>query len=234
MRPARLAALCLVAAGAAYGGVLGWNSPALELRRVEVAGNERVAKEALVETSRLERGMHLLNISTEKVASRVESIPWVETARVERIIPSRVRITVKERTPAAQVITPASVLVADGDGVILEVALSSWELPKLADVPTENTEPGNSITAPQYRHALEILGSLDPELGARVVLTRAPSVDGITLQLDDGVNVLFGAAEAIREKNHALRALLADAAARGIAVATIDIRVPRRPAVRQR
>lgn len=88
-------------AGVVYGGWVLWHSSALELRRVEVAGNHHVTKEELAAVSGLAPGAHLLLLSTNRVADKIESLSWVRDVRVERIIPSRVRITVTERTSAA-------------------------------------------------------------------------------------------------------------------------------------
>lgn len=242
MRPLRVAAAAVLGGALTLGGVALWDSPVLDLRTVEVGGNTRVAARDVVVASRLSDADHLLRISTAHVASSVQESPWVSEARVERILPSTVRITVVERTPAAVVPVGTASWFVDRDGVVLEqvpagVTAPSFEgtrLPVIADLPVEAVLPGAFVEPAQYRQALTVLHSLPAAVRERVAVVRAPTPDGITLEMTNGPVILFGSAEALRDKVFAVRALMEKTTADGLDLASIDVRVPTRPAARPR
>lgn len=232
MRIARIIVLLLAAAGLAFGGARAWRSSYLELRTVEVEGNRRVSTDELVRASGLHRGVHLLRMSTEGTARKVESHPWIAKARVERIIPSTVRITVTERSAAAVVAIGPRTYLADREGVVLEEGTAP--LVAILDLPRGEARPGDRLSLPQFEAALDVAGRLPPDLRARLSSVRASSLDRIILELQGGISVLYGVNEQVEDKNFAIRALLADAGADGRQIAWIDVRVPSRPAVRPR
>lgn len=231
MKLIRLAVAGFVGAGLVYGAAVTWSSPPLKLRRIEVAGNEKVSKDEVAAASGLVAGVHLLTLSTADVSTRVEALPWIRTSRVERIIPSKVRITVTERQPAAEVLVSEAQLLVDREGVVLETASGDTSFVKIADLPTRAARPGDRITLAQLREALEIFEALDPEIRMRTALVRAATVDRITLELEEGTSIIYGAGEKTEEKNFAIKALLAQAETEGRRLARIDVRVPKRPAV---
>lgn len=231
MKPLRFIAAVVVSA-AIWGGWRFWNSGPMELRRVEVAGNEKVTKEEIAAASELSAGMHLLKISVGAVSRKVESIPWVSEARVERIIPSSVRISVEERSPRAEVVLRGRSWLVDAEGMILEEGSGAGL--KIVDLPVKRPRPGVQITVRQFHEALAVFDSLDPQMSARVRELSARTVDRITLTLDDRTEVVFGAAEEVDAKNYSVRRILEEAAKEGRGAASIDVRVPDRPAVRFR
>lgn len=232
MRIIRWILALAVAAGIGFGGSVLWKSSLLELRRVEVAGNSEVSKEEVVSETGLRRGVHLLSVDTGAVAGRVRSNPWIDDVRVERILPSTIRISVNERTPVALITAITGTYLIDGNGVVLEQG--QRDLLLIEDVTPEVVEPGTTLDLPQLQHVFEILPELDPSLSARLKSVSARSVDRITFVLDGDVRILFGAAEEIEEKNFAARALLERAETDSKVIEYLDIRVPGRPAVRYR
>lgn len=214
------------------GGWFGYRSQAMELKRVEVVGNDNVSADDIVDESGLKDGMHLLHLSTSKTARMIEGISWVASARVERILPSKVRITIREREPAAVALVSGRQMLIDRDGVVLSEG--ARPLPSLTGLPVETVTPGERLALGQIRHVFAILDSLDPEIEGELRSVDAPSVDRITLVLDDSTQILFGAAEDLEDKNFAAASLLRKYRAQGQALERIDVRVPLRPAVKPR
>lgn len=228
MRTIRNILLAAAGAGTAALAVLAWSSPWAMVDKIEVAGNQHALSAEVVAASGLARGNRLVTIPVERVKYRVEAVPWVGVAQVERILPSKVRIKVTERAPAAVVAIGGVTYLADRDGVILEEG--SGPYPRIAELPIEAPDEGDRIEPPQFHQALRIVDSLDPLVRSRLLSVRAPSPEGITLELTEGLAVLYGPAEHLEEKNYTLRTLIE----KGPAATSIDVRVPARPAVRLR
>lgn len=236
MRPLPWLAGGLAGVGLVFGTAI-WGSSALTLRRVEVAGNRWVSPHDLVGASGLHAGARLLEVSTGRVATRVESLPWIRDGRVERILPSTIRITVAERKPVAVLLIGDSRFIADPEGVVVDrVANDLPETPliSITDLPVSKLAAGRRIRLPQYQQALTVVRSLPDLVRARLVIVRAPSPSRITLELDEGVSVIYGADRQLREKNFALRALMERLRREDKKIASIDVRVPSRPTVRLR
>jgi cell division septal protein FtsQ len=100
--------LTVASLGVAWGVRQGWIplekkalDAAVALETVSVEGNRRVSAPDLVAASGLEAGMPLLDVDVEAVTALIEAHPWVESARVFRILPSLILVRVEERAPIA-------------------------------------------------------------------------------------------------------------------------------------
>lgn len=86
----------------------------------ELMGNQIVSREAVLNQFLRDRGHSVLQVPLDTRRSELEQLPWVETASVERILPNRIRIELKERTPIAFVRNGNELALIDGHGVILD------------------------------------------------------------------------------------------------------------------
>ncbi|HLF70479.1 MAG TPA: FtsQ-type POTRA domain-containing protein [Actinomycetota bacterium] len=209
-----------------------WGSPALGLRRIQVLGNHRVDASTIARSTDLVRGARLVDLSTSAVELKVERIAWVEHARVERIVPSTVRITVTERKVAATVMIGVTRFLVDATGVILQEGEEGKLL--ITDLRLPKVTLGQRVELITFRDSLRIAAALPGDIKAALLSVSAPSVDGITLRLNDGVEVRYGAAEEMRDKNYAIEKVLENERSRGRQVAYLDVRDPQRPSVMPR
>lgn len=242
MKVLRVALAAVSGAALTLGAVAAWQSPVLGLRTVEVGGNHRVQARDVVVASKLTPRDHLLRVSTSGIASQVRGSPWVAEAKVERILPSKIRITVVERVPAAVVVAGEARYMVDADGMVLEQVESTAtapayrgvRLPVVAELPIAALMPGEHVTPVGYRQSLAILDTLPPAIRKQVTVVRAPSSEAIALELSNGPDIAYGAAEAMGDKTFAIRALMERAADESKTIASMDVRVPTRPAIRLR
>jgi cell division protein FtsQ len=98
-------------------------SPALRLtapEQVEVTGNQYVSRDSVVALFSPDRNHSLLSVPLDGRRAQIERISWVESARVQRILPDRIRVEVTERRPAAFLRTGSELALIDPQGVILE------------------------------------------------------------------------------------------------------------------
>ena len=98
-------------------------SPGVMLERadqIEIAGNRFVPRAAIVEKFSADMGRSVVLISLGERRKALESLPWVEQAGVQRVLPNRIRVEITERTPVAFLRTANELSLMDAYGMILE------------------------------------------------------------------------------------------------------------------
>ncbi|MFE7746327.1 cell division protein FtsQ/DivIB [Nocardia sp. NPDC057455] len=170
-----LAVLCAIA----------WFTPALSVRSVRIEGAVAVPEQQVRDLLEIPSGRSMLRIDTDAVARRVVSIPKVRSARVQRIFPSTVRVTVDERTAVLFYDSPQGAHLLDADGVEFAVEPAPIGVPKLI-----TDHPGGAD--PVTRAAVSILAIVPPALAVQVSEVAARSISDISLNLKDGRTVLWG------------------------------------------
>lgn len=234
MKLLKILVLLMVGAALYQGGQAVMKSGTLQLDRYEVEGNTeaRISTQTVVDATGAQIGDQLLAISTDAVAARVEKLPWVLEASVERILPSTLRISIDEREPSFVIQTGLGPFLADAGGLVLQEG--SEDLVNVTDLPLRPVRPGSRIDTPEFTQASRILRSLPPKIRSRVTAMKAPSIDQIQLVTGSGPLIYYGAAEKVDEKNFAVETLLERTNGVSPAVAVIDVRVPARPVTRPR
>lgn len=210
------------------GAVAAYESAPLELKVFEVEGNSgrRITDDQIVAAAGVPRGAKLLRVSTRKVVRRVSEIPWVAEARVERLLPSKLRISVVERRPELVVETGQGPYLVDPEGLVLQQG--SEDLVTVSDLPLGELRAGERLTSREFLNAAAIYKSLPRRIRESVSVISAPTIDQTVIRTAGGPSIFYGAAEQIDDKNFALESLYQGTTPGSV----IDIRVPSRPAVR--
>ena len=88
--------------------------------QIEIRGNRFVPPDAIVEkfSADLHRSVLRVPLGERRVA--LESLPWVEQADVQRVLPNRIRVEITERIPVAFLRGANELSLLDVNGVILE------------------------------------------------------------------------------------------------------------------
>jgi len=76
-------------------------TPWFNILEVSVAGNEKVSFESIVAASEIELDSNIFTLDIGKIARNVETVPYVKSASVARMLPSKVEITIEESRLAA-------------------------------------------------------------------------------------------------------------------------------------
>ena len=156
---------------------------------VLVSGRERTTQQSILKTLGLARGIPILAIDPEAGRQRLESLPWIARATVERRLPNIIRIGLVERRPMALWQHKGDVTVIDSEGKVIPKAVPG----RFAMLPLVVGED-----APE--HTADLLAMLSGEPSLRPLVTAAVRVSGRrwNLKLKGGIDVRLPEVEAAR------------------------------------
>ena len=223
LRVLMLAMGTFVALGVAY---LIVQSPILDVDNVRVTGTKNAAPDDVLAAAGIDHGKPLLRVDTGAVARRIEALPWVQHAQVERDLPGTLRITITEYRPVAfvQIPTGGVGLVAPDGRVIARAAAApagAVEILGLRRIPAVG-----SLVSPPRSAALT--GALPTELAAQVVAVDVGG-NGISLRLARGGEVRMGTLDNVRAKAASALAVLAHVGEQPFAY--LDVSTPESPVI---
>ncbi|TDD80056.1 FtsQ-type POTRA domain-containing protein [Actinomadura darangshiensis] len=202
-------------------GAVTWvllGSRLLVVRHVEVSGTELAPRDRVVAAAGIDLGTPMARLRTGAVRERVERLREVESAKIERHWPGTVRIVVREREPVAVFDRNGRYQLLDRHGVTVADAES-----RPAGLPALTVaSPGPSDKATLA--ALTVLAALPERLSGKLAEVEATGPEAVTLHMQGGQTVVWGAAERAGEKIRLLDALRRTAGGR--AVRTVDISSP--------
>jgi cell division protein FtsQ len=169
---------------------------------VRVIGVPDAQAQLLRDIAGVRRGQNLIAADLVAARQRVEAVPWVQRARLERAPPSTVVIVVTPRVPLAAVRAGGQTGQVDADGVVvargaLREAATDAEQSDQPDQPDQRRRlvridapqavlpaPGAAIGDPAVRNALEAHRALPRALRRAVLRYEALSEPGLRLKLD--------------------------------------------------
>jgi len=165
--------------------VLAWFTPVLSVSTVKIDGLVAVPEEQVRDKLEIPSGRSMLRIDTNAMARRVANIPKVRSARVQRVFPSAVKVTVVERTPVLFWDSPQGAHLMDAESMEFAIEAPPIGVPKL-----DTEHPGGDD--PVTRAAVSVLSVLPAALVIQVDEVVARSISNISLNLRDGRTVLWG------------------------------------------
>ncbi len=98
-------------------------SPAMALihpQQVSISGTHFTKRASVLEVFAADRGKSILRIPLDERRNELESIPWVESAVVRRVLPNKIAVSITERTPVAFLREGSGMALVDSHGVILD------------------------------------------------------------------------------------------------------------------
>ena len=219
----RLAAVMVGAVAVLALGLILFFSPILQIDDVQVNGSTHLTDAEIEALVNVPAGVTLLSVDAGSISRSLERDAWVETATVRRVFPHTLAIDITERDIAAVV----EVLTSDAKAVQPWAIASDgvWLMP----IPEKDSELGASISPQIYEdaesvltitgvpfglmpeigsvctdenveNALSILNGLTTDLADAIVKVQATDAESTLLTLSNGIEIAFGKAEDIREK----------------------------------
>lgn len=165
------------ASDAMIGASASWG---LRVENVFVAGRNHTEPADLLAALGVRAGDPMLAIDPESARARLEALPWVRYASVERHLPDTIRIEIDERRPIALWQHEGRLALIDGDGAVIgdDVPQAYRGLPMVV-----------GPDAPAHTRALFRLLAGAPDLAERVAVAIRVGGRRWNLRLDDRVSV---------------------------------------------
>jgi cell division protein FtsQ len=167
--------------------------------------------------------MTTLHVREDQLRAAVAEFPSVAGVRADAKFPHKLTIEVRERAAVAAIETGAGRVAAAGDGRVLR-GLKVSDLPVLR---TRNAPAGERVTDRGTLGALAVAGGAPPELRRRIERLVSGS-RGLTLEMRNGPDLVFGSGSDAPRKWLAAVRVLADPSSQGATY--LDLRVPERVA----
>jgi cell division septal protein FtsQ len=145
-----------------------WENPEYALAAIHVQTDGALLKEQVVEAAGLKLGVNIFSIDRKSARAKLDSLPQVERAELERVLPNRIEINIRERRPIAWVTQTAAEnptasdksLLIDARGVVMttkQMLPEYYHLPQISGVTVGNYEPGERISTIEMQSALELV-----------------------------------------------------------------------------
>ncbi len=104
----------------AFGVYLFIHSDFFTIENVEVTGNVRVGKDAILHLGDIEIGSNLFMLDTRLTEKYIEIHQLIKDATIHRKIPSTIEIEIQEREPWAQLMVRDKCIIIDDTGIYME------------------------------------------------------------------------------------------------------------------
>ena len=152
----------------------------LTVREVIVEGRSKTKKSALLQALQVSEGDNILAINITEMKDRINKLPWVKSARIERHFPNKISLTLFERTPMARWQTNRMLKLIDVHGDVIPIV----DLTRFSNLPIIIGK-----NAPQVAGQILKTLSNEPKLFRRVKSLTLVSDRRWDVQLDNQINV---------------------------------------------
>ena len=216
--------LMILAVMAVVGGIA-WlfSSPYLSVEEVAVSGVHNAAVDEILARHRVIEGRPLAAIRVGSVEEGLAADPWVASASVKLVFPTRVEVYVQERKPAAWMqLEDRWGLLAD-DGVILDYVDFPNSARSVIRIPVEDPGLGGRVLDEDVLGALRFLEAIPEDMAKR---SAVQVIGGDLWVMVRRRAVRLGAPVEVASKAESLLVIL-DSVPDGV----IDVTAPGRPAV---
>jgi cell division protein FtsQ len=143
-------------------GMTSWRFRIHSSDSVEISGVHNASRAHVMEVAGADIGRNIFYVPLDERKKQLEQIPWVEEASVMRLLPNRIAVTIRERTPVAFAQIGSRISLIDANGVVMGMPAdrkTKYSFPVIRGI--AETEPLSSRAA-----AMKIYNRLVSELGA--------------------------------------------------------------------
>jgi cell division protein FtsQ len=161
-------------------------APRFEVKKLSVSGLRRVEENQIIAKAGFGVGTNVFRVNLPEIRKRVEELPWVRHATVQRVLPDQIMIKVVEREPVGLARIQGEIYQFDADGKILDPDPIRGSSFPILDGLRIDSEKDNRPKVLTYEKILEELGpnSLsEVHINARREVTVVSSNDPFQVNL---------------------------------------------------
>lgn len=224
--PAIIAVVLL--AGLVGGGAWLWQSPLLEVKRVEVVGTTSVRAEEVIRVAGLE-GQRMVSVDLGTAQREVGELALVRTVKAERRWPNTIVLSIEERVPWGTWEQAGVSYAIDREGVVLGAFPADPGQPYVISAEPSSLRQGDRVSYQAVDAVAEIYELLPRELGTGVHQVAFLPGKGVQVSTEDGQTALLGDSSSIAYKLAVWVAVEAEAERARLSYETIDLRWGNKP-----
>jgi cell division protein FtsQ len=204
-------------------------SPLLRVQDVQVVGATAVSSDEILSLARI--GDHsMMRVDLDAAERRVESIPMVQDARLERRWPQTIRIEITERLPWALWQIGDAHYVIDTEGVVLPGSAPIENAPVIHDVIGQaRLLPGDHVDRDAVTVARALLQRVPETLALTIATLEYTPQEGLSLTTDAGYRVVIGDSQNFEYKLAVWQAIEGRLGRGAMAGHVLDLRFGDRP-----
>ncbi len=227
----KLIAALIVFALILTGAIALYLAPIAKVNTISIKGAEHLTRQEMLALAQIPDDTTLLRVDAAQIEQNCLRDAWIKKVEVNRVFPDTLELVVTEREIAATVAVPTGssaitrIWAISSDGIWLmpipdkeseaaasvseQVYIDADAVLQIVGVPYgTSAEIGASCTDSNVNNALAIVSGMTTDLAKRVVRVSATDAESTILTLDNGVEIAFGTAENIRDKERVCLALL--------------------------
>jgi cell division protein FtsQ len=182
-------------------------SPYFAITEVSIKGVDKIPVEDIRTAMAVREGMSIWKVSPFKLRERILLLPRIANVKVERILPGKLLITVKEKYPLAMMPYHDHFLEFAGDGVVIGIEYKyCGELPLIQGLPCGRVDVGSSLLTLPRGEILEVFLQALCSLGSLPVAEiNLEDPEQIVIYTWEGMEVWLGDIVDLRDKLEVLQ-----------------------------
>lgn len=206
------------------------------VRDITVQGNTTIDEKSIITLSGVKHGMNTFSIDDDLVERNIESNRYLSFVCVEKHLPDKVIIQVKERVPAAAVKYCGILYTMDNRGMVLEESLDTGAQTGLVSV--EGLDIHDCRVGMQLHlnseSQMKVFTEILIELKVMSALNRVKeldlsNMDNLFIETGNGYTVRLGPAENLHAKLRSMLLTMDHLEREGYTDGTLDVSIPVNP-----
>ncbi len=192
-------------------------SPLFNIVEISVTGNNAISQETITSLSGITVGENIYKTSKNKISQRIKQNAYIDTVEVNRILPNKVELQVKERTTTYMLEYVGSFVYINNQGYILEIATNAVDVPIIMGYHTtqEELKVGNRLDEEDLNKlemVLKIIDSIQSSgIVSKINRINIENKQNYTLHIEEEKKIVYlGDASNLSSRMLYLKAVLND------------------------
>lgn len=189
-------------------------TPLYDIRDISVTGNSAIDANVLIRASGITAGENIFKADIATAKKRIGKVAYVDSVRVRRILPNRIKINVKEGEVYAYINFIGNYIGIDHNGKIMDIKQQIGQVtkPVVYGVTVTKFEIGSPVEI-ENKEAEKVLFEMleqikSSEVENSIRYMDINDFDNITFTLHNKVSVKLGTTDSIRYKIAYLKSVL--------------------------